>query len=60
MYETVKEVDEEKITKENITLFARDHTTSIQYDKVEYIGEINNSLIIEAGVTKKKTKKLVN
>ena len=38
---------------ENITLLTRDNTTSLQPDNVEYIGEINNSLMIEAGVTKK-------
>ena len=40
MFETIKEVDEETVTKENITLSKRDHTTSIQSDNVEYIGEI--------------------
>ena len=29
----------------------RDHTTSLQYDDVGDIGKINNSLMIEAGVT---------
>ena len=46
MYETVKEVDEETITKENITLLKKDHTNSLQYDNVEDIGDINNSLMI--------------
>ena len=31
----------------------RDHTTSLQYDNVENMGEINNSLILEAEVTRK-------
>ena len=31
----------------------RDHTTSLQSDNVEDIGEINNSITIEAWVTKK-------
>ena len=53
MYETVKEVDEEIIMKENITSFSRDNISSLQADNVENIGEINNLLIIEAGVTKK-------
>ena len=52
MYETVKEVDEEIIMKENITSFSRDNISSLQADNVENIGEINNLLIIEAGVTK--------
>ena len=35
MYEIVKEVDEETITKENITSFTKDHTTSLQSNIVE-------------------------
>ena len=53
MYETVKEVYEEKIRKENIKSLIRDNTTSPQSDNVEDIGEINNSIMIEARVTKK-------
>ena len=53
MYKTVKEVDEEIIIEENITSFSRDNISSLQADNVENIGEINNLLIIEAGVTKK-------
>ena len=52
MYEAVKEVNEETITKENIMLFTRDNTTSLQSDNVEDIGEIKNLRMIEAGVTK--------
>ena len=57
MYETVKEVDEETITKKNITLLTRDNTNLPQFDNVENIGENNNSIMIEAGVTKKLKKK---
>ena len=56
MYETVKEVDEETITKKNITLLTRDNTNLPQFDNVENIGENNNSIMIEAGVTKKLKK----
>ena len=35
-------------------MLTRDNTTSLQYDNVEYIGEINNSPMIEVGVTKNK------
>ena len=38
MYETVKEVDKEKIIKENFTQLTRDNTTSLQSDNVEDIG----------------------
>ena len=34
VYDTVKDVDADKITKENITLLARDHTSSLQSDNV--------------------------
>ena len=46
MYETIKEVYEETIIKEHITLLTKDNTTSIQSDNVEDIGKINNSLMI--------------
>ena len=51
MYQTIKEVDEETITKENMTFLTSYCTTSIPYDNVEGIGEITNSLILEAEVT---------
>ena len=38
------------------TLSTRDQSTSLQSDNVEDICEINNSLLIEAGVTKKNKK----
>ena len=53
MYETVKEVEEETIIEENIMSLTRDNTTSLQDENVEYIGKINNSLMIKEGVTKK-------
>ena len=46
MYEIVKNVDEETITKGNIVSLKRDHTTSLQSDSVEEIGEINNKRIL--------------
>ena len=52
MYETVKEVDEEKITKKKIMSLTSDNTNSLQSCSVEDIGEINSSLIIEAELTK--------
>ena len=52
MYETVKEVYKETITKGNITQLMWDNTTSLQFDNVEDICEIKNPLMIEAGVTK--------
>ena len=52
MYENVKEFDKETIIKENITSLTRDNTFSLHSDNVEDMGEIKNSLIIEAGVTK--------
>ena len=52
MHETVKEVDEETVTKENVTYFTRYDSTSLQYDNVEDIGEINKLLMIEVELTK--------
>ena len=52
MFETVKEVYEEKIIKEDIILLSRDNTTSLQADNVDYLDDINGLLIIEEGVTK--------
>ena len=48
MYETLKEVDLETITKENITSLKRDHTTSLWSDNVDDTGKINNAPMIEA------------
>ena len=52
MFETVKELGGETVTKENITSPTRYHTISLQSDNVEDIGWIIYSLIIEAEVTK--------
>ena len=52
MHETVKEVDEETVTKENVTYFTRYDSTSLQYDNVEDIGEINKLLMIEVELAK--------
>ena len=52
MTETVNDVDEKTIVKEHINLLSRNNTTSLQADNVEGIGEINDLLMIEAGVTK--------
>ena len=53
MYKTVKKVDKEKIVKENIISLPKERN-SLQTDNVEDIGEINNSPMIEVGVTKIK------
>ena len=47
MHETVKKVDEETVTKENITSFTRDHSTLLWYDNGEYIGKNVFFLITE-------------
>ena len=48
MHETVKEVDEYTVTKGNIKPLKSYHSTSLQSDHVEDIGENNNFLMIEA------------
>ena len=48
MYEAVKKVDKETVTKETIAVFTRDHITSLQSGNFEDICEINNVLIFEA------------
>ena len=52
VHETVKEVYEGTVTKENFTQFTRDHITSLESENVENIFEINNYLVIEAELTK--------
>ena len=52
MFETIKEVYEEKIIKEHIKSLSRVNTTSLQADNVEDRYDINDLLIIESGVTK--------
>ena len=41
MFEPVKEVDEETVTKENNILFTREPTTSLLSGNAEYSNEIN-------------------
>ena len=40
MHENVKKVDKEAITNENLTLFTRDHSTSLQSNNIKDIYEI--------------------
>ena len=54
MFETVKEVEEEKVTKENNIYLTRDPTASLISCNVEYLDEIDASLMIEADATKDK------
>ena len=53
MFEPIKEFDEDTIIMEHITPMSMDNTTSLQDDIVVYLDDINDLLIIEAGVTKK-------
>ena len=53
MFETVKEVDYNIVTKENNLFLTREPTASLLSGNVEYSYEINHSLIIEGDVTKK-------
>ena len=55
MFERVKEVDDKKFTKEKNILFTIEPTSSLPSGNVEYSDEINNQLMIEADVTKKKS-----
>ena len=52
MFETIKEVDEEKDTKEKNIFLTRESTASLLSGNIEYSDEINNSLTIEGDVTK--------
>ena len=54
MFESVKEVDEEKVTKEKNILLSREPTTSLLSGNVEYSNEMNHSLMVEVGVRKNK------
>ena len=47
MFETVKEVDEEKVTNEKNISLTREPTASLPSGNVEYSDEINTSLMIE-------------
>ena len=53
MFETVKEVDDETVTKENNILLTREPTDLLLSGNVEYSDEINTLLMIEADETKK-------
>ena len=53
MFEIVKEVDEETVTKENYFFLTRETTDSLLPGNVEYSDKINISLMIEGDVTKK-------
>ena len=52
MFETVKEVDEDRVTKDNNISLTRGPTASLLSGNVEYSDEINTSLMIEANVKK--------
>ena len=56
MFETVKKLNEEKVTKENNILLKREPTTSLLSGNIKYLDQINTSLIIEADVIKKNKK----
>ena len=53
MFETVKEVYDETIIKEQIVSLSQNKTTSHQAGNVKYMYDINTLLMIEAGVPKK-------
>ena len=53
MYDTVEECGEQTIIKGKITTLTSDNTTSLQSDNVQNIGEISNSITIEAVVSSK-------
>ena len=52
MFETVKEVDEETVTKENNISLTLDATASFLSVSVGYLYEIDTLLMIEADVKK--------
>ena len=54
MFETVKQFDEETVTKENNISLTRELTASILSVNVDYLDEIKNKLMIEGDVTKSK------
>ena len=58
IFETVKEVDEETVTKQDNISLSKDPTSSLLSGNVQYSYEINNSLIIEGYVTKKSIGRL--
>ena len=54
MFETLNEVDEETVTKEKNVLLTREPTESLLSVNIDYLDEIDTSLMIEAHVTKNK------
>ena len=54
MFDTVNQVDEETVTKENNIFLTRELTASLLSGNVEYLDAIDTSLMIEADVTKNK------
>ena len=58
LFETVKKLNEEKVTKENNILLKREPTTSLLSGNIKYLDQINTSLIVEADVIK-RTKKTI-
>ena len=54
IFATVKEVDEEIVTKENNILLKREPTASLLSGNVDYSDEMKHSLMIEVDVTKNK------
>ena len=58
MFGTVKEVDEETVTKENNILLTREPTSSLLSGSVDYLYEIDTSLMIEACVTEQNHRKI--
>ena len=51
MFETVKEVDEETVTKENNSYLTRESNDTPLSGNIEYLDEIDTLLMIEADVT---------
>ena len=54
MFDTVNQVDEETVPKENNIFLTRELTASLLSGNVEYLDAIDTSLMIEADVTKNK------
>ena len=50
IFETIKEVDGETVTKDKSTLLTREPTASLLSGNVEYSNEIKHSLMIEGDV----------
>ena len=56
MFEAINEIDEDTVTKEKNIVFTREPTASLLSGNVEYLDEIDTSLMIDADVTKNKNK----